>query len=105
MSAAPSVALMRSQVALLTVTAGLAMSTGVAAASTVQVENGAAVFRSGSRASDLVTRQVGLPAFSFEDALQTTTAGAGCTAGPPVSCAADSQDIRLSNKADSFRGR
>src|SRR4051812_39102307 len=105
MSAAPSVALMRSTVALLTVSAGLIASTGVAAASTVQVENGAAVFRSGSRASELVTHDVGLPAFSFEDARQVTTAGPGCTAGPPVSCVADSQDIRLSNKADSFRGR
>src|SRR3954454_3314114 len=96
---------MRSTVALLSVTAGLLVSTGVAAASTVQVEDGVAVFRSGTRASDLVTRQVGLPAFSFEDALQTVVAGPGCTAGPPVSCVADSEDIRLSSKPDRFRGR
>ena len=105
MSAAPSVALMRSKVALLTVTAGLAMSTGVAAASTVQVEDGAAVFRSGSRASDLVTRDVGFPAFSFADALQSISAGTGCTAGSPVTCDADRQDIRLSGRPDRFRGR
>jgi Ca2+-binding RTX toxin-like protein len=104
MSAAPSVALMRSTIALLSVTAGLVASTGVAAASTVQVEGGAAVFRSGSRASDLVTQDVGLPAFSFADALQSIGAGAGCTAGSPVTCNADRQDIRLSNKADRFRG-
>ncbi len=105
MSVAPSVALMRSTVAVLTVSAGLITSTGIAAASTVQVENGAAVFRSGPRASELVTHEVGMPAISFEDALQATTAGPGCTAGPPVSCVAGSQDIRLSSKADSFRGR
>jgi len=96
---------MRSTVAVLTVSAGLITSTGVAAASTVQVENGAAVFRSGPRASALVTHEVGLPAFSFEDALQATYAGPGCAAGPPVSCVAARQEIHLSNKADSFRGR
>ena len=104
MSAAPSVALMRSKVALLTVTAGLALPTGVAAASTVQVENGVAVFRSGNLSSDLIARDEASTSTRFADSLQTLNAGDGCASGATVLCAAVEQDIRFGSGDDTYRG-
>jgi Ca2+-binding RTX toxin-like protein len=90
--------------AVLTITAGLALPTGVAAASTVSVDppGGPAVFQSGPAASD-VTSQLTDTTLSFKDAAQVLTAGTGCVAGPPVSCEAVDQDIRFGNANDRFR--
>jgi Ca2+-binding RTX toxin-like protein len=96
---------MRPTFALLTVAAGVALPTGVAAASTVSVDpaGGPAVFLSGAPASD-VTSRVADGFVTFKDSLQPLTAGANCTAGPPVACAATAQDIRFGYGNDRFRG-
>lgn len=95
---------MRSTFALTIIAAGLALPTGVAAASTVQVESGATVFRSGNAASDVLAREEAFSSVRFADALQALTAGAGCTAGATISCAAVDQDVRFGAGDDRFRG-
>jgi Ca2+-binding RTX toxin-like protein len=95
---------MRSKVALIAVAAGLTASTGVASASTVQVENGVAVFRSGNLSSDLVARDEALSSTRFADSLQSLSAGAGCASGATVLCAAVEQDIRFGAGDDTYRG-
>jgi Ca2+-binding RTX toxin-like protein len=97
---------MRPSLAVLTIAAGLALPTGVAAASTVSVDppGGPAVLESGPFASDVTSRLVNFSALEFRDAAQPLTAGAGCTAGPPVSCVATDQDIRFGPASDRFRG-
>jgi hypothetical protein len=89
--------------AVLTIATGFALPTGVAAASTVSVDppGGPAVFQSGPGASD-VTSQL-TDTLSFKDAAQVLTAGAGCVAGPPVSCDAVDQEIHFGNANDRFR--
>src|SRR3954454_24061364 len=96
---------MRPSLVLLTVTAGLALPTGVAAASTVSVDpsGGPAVFESATLASDVTSRLVAFTSVEFKDAAQTLTAGPGCVAGPPVSCAAIEQDIHFGPGNDRFR--
>jgi Ca2+-binding RTX toxin-like protein len=90
--------------ALLTLTAGLALPTGVAVASTVSVDptGGQALFTSGPAPSD-VTSQLTDTTLAFKDAAQILTAGPGCVAGPPVSCSAVDQVIRFGNGSDRFR--
>ncbi len=90
--------------AVLTITAGLALPTGVAVASTVSVDppGGPALFQSGPGASD-VTSQLTDTTLSFKDAAQVLTAGPGCVAGPPVSCDAVDQEIHFGNANDRFR--
>jgi Ca2+-binding RTX toxin-like protein len=95
---------MRPMIAVLSLTAGLALPTGVAAASTVQVENGVAVFRSGNLSSDLVARDESSSSTRFADALQALSAGAGCASGASVLCAAVEQDIRFGAGDDTYRG-
>jgi Ca2+-binding RTX toxin-like protein len=95
---------MRPMIAVFSVTAGLALSTGVAAASTVQVENGVAVFRSGNLSSDLVARDEASSSTRFADSLQALGAGAGCASGATVLCAAVEQDIRFGSGDDTYRG-
>jgi Ca2+-binding RTX toxin-like protein len=92
---------MRSSLALISVTAGLLAVPGVAAASTVSVDQpgGPAVFRSGSHASDLTVSS----ALEWSDAAQPLIAGPGCTQGPPITCAAFDQDIRFGAGNDRYR--
>jgi Ca2+-binding RTX toxin-like protein len=95
-----------SSLAVLTITAGFALPTGVAAASTVSVDppGGPAVFTSGPGASDVTSQLTGMT-LSFKDDAQALTAGPGCVAGPPVSCDAVDQVIHFGNAADRFRAR
>jgi Ca2+-binding RTX toxin-like protein len=97
---------MRSSLAVLTITAGFALPTGVAAASTVSVDppGGPAVVEAGPAASD-ITSQLTDTTLSFKDAAQVLTAGPGCVAGPPVSCEAEDQVIHFGNANDRFRAR
>jgi Ca2+-binding RTX toxin-like protein len=90
--------------AVLTIAAGLALPTGVAAASTVSVDppGSPAVFESGPGASD-VTSQISGTTLSFKDAAQALTAGTGCVAGPPISCEAVDQELHFGNANDRFR--
>jgi Ca2+-binding RTX toxin-like protein len=92
--------------ALLTLTAGFALPTGVAVASTVSVDpaGSPAVFQSGPGTSD-VTSQLTGTTLSFKDAAQLLTAGPGCVAGPPVSCEAVDEVIHFGIGADRFRAR
>jgi hypothetical protein len=46
---------------------------------------------------------VGGITLEFKDAAQALTAGTGCVAGPPVSCAASDQEIRFGSGDDRFR--
>jgi Ca2+-binding RTX toxin-like protein len=96
---------MRSTFALSLIAAGLALPAGVASASTVSVPvaGGPAVFQSGGKASDLVSR-LDFTSLAFKDFAQALSAGAGCTAGPPVSCDATRQELHFSPRNDRFRG-
>ena len=97
---------MRTPLVVVVLTAGFALPTGVAAASTVSVDppGSPAVFESGASASDVTSQFVDGTTLQFKDAAQALTAGAGCTAGPPVSCEASDQDIRFGSGSDRFRG-
>lgn len=72
-------------VSLLIVVAAFAVPAAADASVAHLDENGAAVFVSGSQASD-VTDSLTAAGVVFDDALQTMTAGVGCAAGPPVAC-------------------
>jgi Ca2+-binding RTX toxin-like protein len=92
--------------AVLTAAAGLALPTGVAAASTVSADppGTPAVFESGLAASDVTSQLVAFNTVQFKDAAQALAAGTGCAAGPPVACAAMDQDLRFGPMSDRFRG-
>ncbi len=96
---------MRTPLVVVVLTAGFALPTGVAAASTVSVDppGSPAVFVSGAAASDVTSQLVGGTTLQFKDAAQALTAGTGCTAGPPVSCDAVDQELHFGNASDRFR--
>src|SRR4051794_25453336 len=96
---------MRLTLAMMTLTAGFAPPTGVAAASVVAVPNpgGPAVFVSIS-ASDVVSQLVAFTSLQFKDLAQPLTAGPGCVPGPPVGCPATiHQELHFRSAADRFR--
>src|SRR4051794_41791905 len=96
---------MRLTLAMMTLTAGFAPPTGVAAASVVAVPNpgGPAVFVSIS-ASDVVSQLVAFTSLQFKDLAQPLTAGPRCVPGPPVECPATiHQELHFRSAADRFR--
>src|SRR5262245_17617899 len=97
---------MRTTFALSLIAAGLALPAGVASASTVSVPvaGGPAVFQSGAKASDLVSRLDFATGLAFKDFAQPIAPGTGCVAGPPVTCAATRQELHFSTRNDRFRG-
>jgi hypothetical protein len=60
-------------------------------------------FSGGSQASSLTLSQAG-SAIGFTDALQSLTAGPGCTAGTPVLCPQGDLTVQFGNANDTFSG-
>ncbi len=92
---------MRSSLAPLTLTIALLVPAGVASASTVSLDGTTMDYQAGPKASDVITN-LGL---QLKELLQPVTVGAGCVAGPPISCpGAQSARFEFGNKPDTFRG-
>ena len=92
---------MRSSLALLTLTIAIGAPAGVASASTVSLDGTTMDYQAGPKASDVIAN-AGL---QLKELLQPVTIGAGCVAGPPISCpGAQSARFEFGNKPDAFRG-
>ena len=92
---------MRSSLASLTLTIALIVPAGVASASTVSLDGTTMDYQAGPKASDVITNLE----LQLKELLQPVTVGAGCVAGPPISCpGAQSARFEFGNKSDAFRG-
>jgi hypothetical protein len=91
---------MRSLLAPLTLTIAVLAPAGVASASTISLDGTTMVYQGAPKASDVVVSR----SLEFKDLLQPVTVGAGCLAGPPITCpGATSGEFVFGNRADAFR--
>ena len=91
---------MRSSLALLTLTIAALLPAGAASAATVSLDGTTMDYQGAPKASDVIV-SLGL---ELKDLLQPVTVGAGCVAGPPISCpGASSARFTFGNKSDTFR--
>ena len=91
---------MRFSLAPLTLTIAVLVPAGVASASTISLTGTTIEYQAAPKASDVIVSR----GLDVKDLLQPVTVGAGCVAGPPISCpGATSARFDFGNKADRFR--